>query len=251
MAASVCVSAQRHIGVPAAHSYRFIYCTSCSYRHVVPVYCSNRFCPTCSGSRSRKIRDRLKDFLTSYSPANGYSVKFLTLTIPPASTPGESARTLVKSFRALRRQRYWRDNVAGGVFVIEASRRPGNFHIHLHIVLDSRYLDFRTLLECWKRVSPGQGVFITRIPIGAVVNYLTKYITKSSIPPADQVYLSDELKDFRLVQLFGSWHGHLPPARSNLFPCPNCGQSCWFPDYLVAKNLREMRALKGVRFSPL
>lgn len=223
------------------HQFRSLYCSACGYTFKAPIYCKNRFCPFCSAGRTAKIRERLKLFLRSLQHSPGYSIKFLTLTIPPQGSPSETARVLVRSFRRLRSRGLWRDNVSGGAFVLEATARPAGFHVHIHAVIDAQYVDWNDLLRVWMSVSPGRGVHIKRIPHGAAVNYLTKYLVKSDLPVEYQQDLSDELRDFRLFQLFGSWHNSLPPSPKRLFLCPSCNACCWYPDYDVDNNLRDMR----------
>lgn len=229
------------------HSFRSLYCSSCGYVLSVPIYCRNRFCPTCSADRTAKIRERLRLYLRSLNSPPGYSVKFLTLTIPPQDSPRESARVLVSSFRRLRKRSFWRSHVSGGAFVLEASFRNPGFHIHIHAVVDAKYMDYNLLLAEWMAVSPGRGVYIRRIPHNAAVNYLTKYLTKSTLPEAVQPELSSALKDFRLFQLFGLWHGNLPALKRRRYNCPECGNLCWLPDYVIDAAFRQMHnAARGL-----
>lgn len=223
-----------------SHFFRSLYCTTCGYHFLAPIYCENRFCQICSSRRTAEIRQRLRTHLKSLRFSPGYGIKFLTLTIPPQDTPANTARLLITCFRRLRKRALWRDNVLAGAYVLEATRRPHGFHLHLHAVLEAKYIPWQSLHQLWVSLSPGRGVFVQRIPHNAAINYLTKYLTKSSLSYDDQLELSNDLKDFRLFQLFGKWHNCLPKAPSTVLLCPDCGGSHWMPDYEIDSGFRQL-----------
>jgi hypothetical protein len=182
--------------------------------------------------------------------AHPFSIKHLTLTIPNQKTANLAARQIIQAFRAVRRRHLWRKYVKGGAFVIEATGGRGNWHIHIHAIIESKFFPWEQLHALWKECSPGQGVYLQRIPPGAVVSYLTKYMTKVQVPDDDVDELAAALKGFRMFQPFGSWHNL--PAAPPLRPmrCPDCGCEQWLPDNLCNTNGALRRGQRGKARSP-
>jgi len=210
------------------HRYSTFVCAHCGHQLRIPVRCGNRFCPVCGKRSYLRARHRMEEIIKFVSPRPGDSVKFLTLTIPSEDDPRAQLESLRKSFKRLRSLKWWKNRVRGGYHVFEMTRsNTGKWHVHLHAIIESAYLPVLELAEVWRRVSPGQIVYIQRIPIKQAIFYVTKYVTKTSLPLADQIVASDALRSCRLYQPFGLWY-HLDrqvaPYRSE---CPTCGHSCW------------------------
>jgi len=205
------------------HEFINICCTACGHRIDVPVYCGNRFCPICSPARLSRVRKRMDFLIKNITPVRGYGLKFLTLTIPNQKDLPTMARFILKAFRKLRQRAYWKHCVLGGVFVLEITGTPGNWHVHIHAAIHAMYMDYTKLMALWRKVSGGRGVWITRIPNSAVVGYLTKYLTKPGTVDSLTQETSDALKGFRLFQPFGTFYAinltyKQPPSR-----CQKCG----------------------------
>lgn len=210
------------------HLYRMFTCAGCGHSFEAPVYCGNRFCAVCSGPRRRRMQAKLKSIVRQVKPAFGYKVRFLTLTIPNTKEASDGYRILVASFRKLRNRQWWRNRVAGGAYVIEITGKPGRWHVHLHAMLECRYLPGRMLSKLWRKVSPGKIVHIKNVPADAATNYLTKYMAKSEVVPDFQVQLSKDLKGFRLFQPFGSWHSLALLVKKVNYECGNCGYTGFY-----------------------
>lgn len=224
-----------HEQIELKHAYKTIFCSSCSYTLRVPVYCHDRFCPLCSRRRAKKIRERLFLLCNSLHETGQYRLKMITLTVPIRPDPTDQASHLVQSFRRLRRSRFWCDHVPGGAFVLEATLRPAGWHIHLHALVYSTFVPYKQLKSLWSKISGGSGVYISLLPRTAAAYYLTKYLVKPPSDAADFRPLSDALKDFRLFQPFGDWHGNMPKPERRPFPCPNCGNISWYPEWMVPR----------------
>jgi hypothetical protein len=223
---------------PINHPFRTLFCTKCGNPIKVPVYCKNRFCRYCTRARTATIRSRLSALVKAASFTDGCRLSMLTLTIPTAAAPAEVARQIVRSFRLLRQRKRWKMLVLGGAFVIEASFSHSLWHVHIHALVEAKYFPYAELLELWKSVSPGQGVYISRVKRALGVNYLTKYLTKNNVPEDMRETLNEALKDFRLFQPFGNWHGNLPEVKKPPFKCPICGNDVWLPE--VVANLMAL-----------
>lgn len=221
------------------HCYRFLFCTGCGHRVNVPIYCGNRFCVICSAARRRRSARRLQALIRKIRPRKPACLKMLTLTIPNSLDVGVGARTILQSFRRLRQRAYWKSHALGGAYVIEITGKPGSWHVHLHVALESTFMSWRKLLAMWKAVSPGQGVYIQNIDAGMVTYYLTKYMTKHCIPEQYQVEVSEALTNFRLFQAFGTWHSVKVVVSHPEFVCPKCRNTSWMPEELVNRELRQ------------
>ncbi len=215
------------------HPYTHIFCGKCGHQLIVPAYCKNRFCPVCSFRRTARVRRRLKALVATVVETKQARLKMVTLTIPNYADAGAAANVLVRSFRALRRQKWWRDRVQGGVFVLEVTGSVGSWHVHMHAVVLSTYLDWNELKDRWEALTQAKGVYVQRIPRKAAIDYLSKYLSKDGPQDADGGELSAALRNYRLFQVFGNWHGNLPSVPKRSFPCPCCGADLWVPEDLL------------------
>ena len=77
------------------------------------------------------------------------------------------------------------------------------------------------------RLSAGRGVYIQNIPVGQVVRYLTKYLSKNDVPDVDRDTLNDALKGTRLFQPFGSWYSVNLQYKTPPKHCKNCDTPCF------------------------
>jgi hypothetical protein len=183
----------------------------------------------------------LTGFCKNVQPAGADSIKFLTLTIPPTGNLERDVRDIRAYFRRLRQRSYWRKHVRGGCYVIEIKYVDDHYFPHIHALIESSYMPVKKLSEQWGRCSTGRIVDIRRIPVFAVVKYVTKYITKPELSPEQQYVASRALKGYRLFQPFGTWHDminavKIPPAR-----CPECGHEALCYDH----HFTELRKVFG------
>jgi len=204
------------------HSFKTFTCAGCGYSFRAPVPCGNRFCAVCGGHRRRRIRSKLKALVSSIHPSLGYKIRFLTLTIPNVEDPRDGIKIIISSFRRLRNRSFWRNKVAGGAFVIECTGHPGSWHVHLHALLETRYIPVRLLSKHWRKVSPGRIVYLTNVPTNACINYLTKYLAKSEAPLAHQLILSEAFAGSRMFNVFGSWFALSLAIKPIKYACPKC-----------------------------
>lgn len=209
------------------HDFHTIVCGQCAYSFPVPIYCGNRFCPICSTRRRRTCREKLNHVVENTQTTFDTRFRFVTLTIPNVDDPAAGVRTLIESFRRLRQRNFWRTRVDGGVFVIEMTGRPSRWHVHIHAFIMSRWLPIKELSRQWQKVSPGKIVDIKLIPFKAAKLYLTKYITKSTLPEPFQQIASDALKGVRMFQFFGSWHNLANELKPVSYECPKCNSRAW------------------------
>ena len=223
----------------AGHSWINIMCVHCGKRMDVPLPCENRFCPVCNKSRMMRTRRRLQWLMKRIRIKTGYSLKFLTLTMPTHHDCERQVDKLISAFRKLRQTKYWKKNVEGGVFCIEVKRSkdPRFWHVHMHIIMSSRYIDLTKtgfLRRKWLRLVGGVSIRLDPVfKRSNLVGYITKYLTKTDLSEADAVIASRALKGRRLYQPFGCWHGFALGAPHIPAQCPSCGNS----DLILYKSL--------------
>lgn len=212
------------------HVWRTLYCAHCGHSFKIPIPCKNRFCSVCSKVRLSKVRRRLTALCKRQAKSGKGQLRFLTLTITSDEDLQRMIKILSRSFRKLRQQKGWKKRVTGGAHVIEITRSEHGWHAHIHAVIAGSYFPFKSLLEMWKKCSPGHGVYIKMIPEKLVVNYLTKYITKRSdtFIDDDEYDVSYALKGLKLFNPFGQWFGWSKDLKEEHPPCPDCGSTCGY-----------------------
>jgi hypothetical protein len=171
--------------------------------------CKSRWCVPCQRDRSFRIRANLKAHLPPHP------IRFLTLTIRSHNEPlAELLRRLYGGFRRLRNRSFWRDRVAGGIAFLEVKigKNSGNWHPHLHVLLQGRYLPHELVRKHWLAVTGDSHVVDIRLVRSRddVNRYVTKYTTKTTAPSiAHDDHRLDEaiqaLRGKRTVIPFGTW----------------------------------------------
>lgn len=147
---------------------------------------------------------------------------------------------LVSCFKKYRATKLWKKSVLGGAFVIEVTGKKGDWHAHLHIVVESYWMDFKTHQPVWNAISKGAGWYCKVIPPAQVVRYLSKYLAKPGVEPDDLGSVNPVLRNYRLFQSFGSWYGGLADFKDPARKCPVCGGEHYAPfDILYTELLKE------------
>lgn len=218
------------------HQFIHVFCENCNAEHDVPVYCGNRFCEVCCTGRRRNAFHRIEFLVNNAICPREFRLKMLTLTIPNQEDVGQMIKVLLSSFRRLRQTKQWINKVDGGVFVLEVTGRPGNWHAHLHIVMHSKWFSIETLFKLWRKCSPGRGCWIDDIPKSEAVGYCIKYISKPSVPNNVLDTVITGMKGVRMFHPFGSWHSlnvkyEKPPA-----VCKKCGAQGLLPLAIFTNN---------------
>lgn len=223
----------------SSHGWRRLWCMRCGHTIDVLVDCGRRFCPTCARRRARRIQNRLQYLFDKIQIQPKAGLKMLTLSTKNCQSLEPGIRHLVSSFRRLRQRALWKHYVIGGAFIIEVKGRPGNWHPHIHAVMYSYYIPWGRLRDAWRAVSGGTAVWISNIGPSQAKQYVTKYVTKSDIPPALQDEVSDALRHFRLFLRFGAWHNIILPKLKFDCPCQHCGQVDWMIDVELNRRIKH------------
>lgn len=173
--------------------------------------CHDRFCLPCGRERSRVIASNVKLRVA------GKPARFLTLTLRSTTEPLAQLLTkLSRDFTALRRAALWRKRVTGGVAFLEVKwlAKTNRWHVHLHALLQGRYVPRQDLSKLWLRITGTSDVIDIRIVEDE--NHCTHYICKYASKPLDRTVVVEPLrldeavlalKGKRLCLTFGTWRG--------------------------------------------
>lgn len=183
-------------------------------------WCRDRWCAVCAHRRGNQMAARI---LNDRDPR---ALRFLTLTLRVVprgqAAPGEPGSLkyaldrLYAAFRRLRALSLWRNGVTGGAAFTEIkwSNASQGWHVHVHALIEGRYLPHPKLKEAWHRITGDSHVVdIRRVRTTTnAVNYVTRYVTKAWDRSTEQVpnRLHEAilaLGSRRLVATFGSWRG--------------------------------------------
>jgi len=171
--------------------------------------CHDRLCVPCANGRSKSIANAVAVRL------HNATCRFLTLTLRSAGEPlAPLLDRLYDAFSRLKRTRFWRKRVGGGVAFLEVTRNPntGFWHPHLHVLTHGTYIDQPQLQALWHRLTKTSHIVdirLVRCPDHAI-RYVCKYASKPCDPklshnPSTLDELTVALQGRRMVISFGDW----------------------------------------------
>jgi Replication protein len=113
-----------------------LHCANCGGTKEVEKGCRQKWCPVCVRRIAAKRSAR-------YAAAVAMMEwpLFITLTVPHTEESYlDQLRRLKRAFGKLRHTKLWKTRTVGGVAGVEINSRSGEFHPHLHAVIDCRWL---------------------------------------------------------------------------------------------------------------
>ena len=142
--------------------------------------CMERICPVCCYHRSVNTTDAIRRTLEQ-APAS--KISFITLTLKHNDDSlVDQLDKLKRSFRRLRQQKMWSENVRYGYGVVECKldESGGQWHPHLHIIACAEYMPQRDLSKGWLRATGDSSyLHIEGVSDRAkAIDYVTKYAAK-------------------------------------------------------------------------
>ena len=110
-------------------------CTNCGTVRPAFTRCDIKWCPSCAPALVTRTVRRYEAALTRMQwPL------FVTLTTTNFRTGPDCIRAVRRAFGKLRRLRWFRRVVAGGIAAVEVTNRGKGWHPHVHALLDCRWL---------------------------------------------------------------------------------------------------------------
>ena len=191
------------------HTY-YTVCQCCQCRKVrkFPNRCDLFCCPECQASLAADRRKQVEWWVNEVRQP-----KHVCLTLKNTATLTRKDVVRIRTdFARLRRRKFCK-NWNGGFYSIEVTNEGKGWHLHLHALVDSVWIDQLELAEQWQSVTKGRGriVWAKRARSGSFVVETAKYIVKGNMLAA---WSPDKLKQFvqafqnlRIFGVFGSLYG--------------------------------------------
>lgn len=226
-------------------------CQACETTWEAPSRCHHRLCPECAPVRAMRLFDRHEKLMSVPH------LKHLILTVQTSShiTP-EYVRSIVQAFNRLRSKVFYRKSWRGGVRQVEFvytpedswefdhrkkrffKKTPG-WHVHIHCLIDGKYIPQDKIAKDWKTVTRGQGTIVwierAKNPMQALKYVLKPDLEILQCPEALDGFI-DTIQSLHLVSGFGAYwkvRGERFAPSGRL--CPSCG--CSAVEYLGARFL--------------
>ncbi len=201
--------------------------------------CGVRLCPSCSASLRRRARRRARVALGSCALRSGEHARFITLTMPTVADASllETIHIIHRAWSLMRKRKFWKANVRGGVKGVEFTVTPNGYHTHVHILAISKWIEYAGLRSEWSHclrsawrasgreiafnTSHGEAVVDVRlvkakmrasasrviVSLESALQEVCKYITKSeswdALPDAHLVEIAEVERWPRLFEVFG------------------------------------------------
>lgn len=166
--------------------------------------CRERQCPDCQRIRGLKHQAHFSSRVLAME-----NPKLLTLTLKHNNDAlGDTITRLINSFAQLRRHAVWKQQVRGGLYVIELTRNKETkqWHVHLHCLINSKFIPHEWISEHWAKVTGDSFIVHIKQADAGTAKYLAKYVSKAIPPNLERfeywpVYY--ELRGRRLAGTFG------------------------------------------------
>jgi hypothetical protein len=153
-------------------------CVGCGATSKFVNRCDRFYCPECQPRLSRKRKESVEWWTRMISQP-----KHVVLTV--ANVPDltkEHVRFLKDSFSRLRRCKF-AANWSGGFYSLEVTNEQKGWHLHIHALVDARWIDARQLSLEWEKATRGWGKII-KVKDTRNKSYLQE-VTKYAVKGAD------------------------------------------------------------------
>lgn len=239
-------------------------CTGCGSSRVGRTRCDLRWCPACQRHLAAQTSIRYAEIA-----ADCQWPTVLTLTAKHSIGSYMTIRDMRRAFTRLKRLRWWKACVKGGVAAFEMTRGKNGLHVHVHALLDCKWLSVTCTAprvgatkhewqsKCKRSASevaqqwslccrrPG-GVHVRRMR-GKCIADATKEVLKYAIKGSDLVTMPGQVAPIirsmtgsRLVSSWGSFYRH--PGVKRKKPAPamcKCGCNDWMLERVVDAIVRK------------
>jgi len=188
--------------------YTFAICRGCATVSKFPNRCDNFFCAEC---QPRLSQDRKK--AVEWWTREVQQPKHVVLTVQnvPFLTVFH-VREFRKWFTRLRRSKF-ASNWLGGFYTIEVTNEGRGWHLHLHALVDAKWIDSFGLSVAWSKATNGLGKIVKvkdargKDYLAEVTKYLVKGVQLAAWPKEDIVTFIDAFKGVRTFGVFGDLYG--------------------------------------------
>jgi len=185
--------------------YTIATCLDCGRARKFPNRCDLFFCPECAGHLAYERKKQVEWWTQLIKQP-----KHVVVTIKNIRdlSPGH-VNEFRKYFTLLRRRKFAR-NWKGGFYSIELTNEGDGWHLHLHALVDAKWIDGGELARNWSSITNGLG-YIVKVKDCRKADYLaelTKYVVKGSQaatwPPATILTFVNAFRGKRTFGVFGN-----------------------------------------------
>lgn len=192
-------------------TYTVAQCSDCGRIRKFPNRCDNMWCPECQPRLSSERRKAVEWWVNRVSQP-----KHVVLTVRniPDLTKGHLQE--FKRWWSRLRRRVFSKRWRGGFYAIEVTNEGRGWHLHLHALIDAKWIDKRELSIKWGKVNGGAG-YIVDVSDARQADYL-KEVTKYAVKGSELAKWAGKdivtfISAFNGVRTFGVF-GNLYAARS-------------------------------------
>jgi hypothetical protein len=173
---------------------------------LLPFKCHNRLCSFCSEERAKRMRERVQVALERCE-----NPKMLTLTFKSVDHISRGyVDYMLECFRKLRRRKFFKGKVKGGVYCFEFTYNPQHgYHPHIHCLIDAGFIDQKEISEVWYEITKDSYVVDIREANNNALEEVVKYLCKNASFVQNPSVVDEFLnatEHQRLIQTFGSFH---------------------------------------------
>ncbi len=180
-------------------------CNGCSKVTQFYNHCDVRICPICQPRLARNRREELAWWVAQVAQP-----KHVVLTVRNSQVFTKAyVQWFKKCFTQLRRSSFAK-NWNGGMFSLEVTNESKGWHLHLHALIDAKWIDAQKLAQIWAKLV-GQDFAIVKVQDCRDKQYLaevSKYTVKGSDlakwPASELVTYLDAMDGVRCFGTFGS-----------------------------------------------
>jgi len=161
--------------------------------------CRLRWCSLCTAARRGFITHQVSEWIKKASYP-----KFLTVTLKHSDAPlKHQVDSLYDYFRKFRKAKFMKDSAFGGIwfFQIKRSKNTGQWHPHIHCVVEGKYMAHKKLSKLWESITFGSKIVDIR-PVRDLEKGAAE-VARYASTPADLT--TTNAADY--VELFNSLHG--------------------------------------------
>jgi len=213
----------------------YLTCRNCGVCRTVWNRCNNRWCPTCGPRRTRRRAEELEIWTSGLKQP-----KHLTLTNRNSGVlTGYAVGTQLRGLAKIRRRAFARDWESGS-WTLELTNEGRGWHLHVHSLIESRWIDMPAVARAWARYTGQEDNAICCVKDCRSREYLrevSKYVCKASElaswSPREIAQTMDAFRGRRAFGVFGrafgerrEWQIAVRAQRRERSKC-ECGECSW------------------------
>lgn len=197
-----------------------LFCLRCLKYVLLKVCCGKRTCPRCNFIKFLKLKRKYRRHIS-----NVKYPKFLTLTLRTTWELNKGTIQRVRRFvKNLLRRRPFNRLIYGGFYTIEIKPKSIGWNIHVHLIIDAKFIPVKLISKHWKEITKYSFV----VDIRAIwyrrgaLSYVLKYLCKTPVMDKWQegVYLQ-ATNNLKIIQSFGSMYN--VKIQKTKYRCSFCG----------------------------